>query len=298
MLELILNMLVALDDFTENDLKFSKKDIDNFIQRYNVLDRIYCNERGFIVLFNNKYISSDKFCELMECEYKDGYFYLTFDHFEDFLNNEYEIEARMLDGEYDWYHDRYYDADVEYYWSYYTEETLKKIIKFCDVKGLEYNEELMTKENMKIKENGKLYFNDEEVEKIIREDDLEELYDILNRSILDAEDTAQQDGIYTEIKNNFENKIGKIERFNVQEKNKTVEKIRIKLDIDLSEIEEQLKSWYGDYEFEKEDFGNLYHILNEMDYFEFKKPNYDYISYSIDNEILNEYTIDRLNEEI
>ena len=62
----------------------------------------------------------------------------------------------------------------------------------------------------------------------------------------------------------------------------------------LDQVENFLKDEYGEYEFYDETYGNLFSILNEMDFFDFKKPNYDYINANITKEILNDETQNRL----
>lgn len=293
MLELILTMLAALEDY--NDLNFTKTDIDNFIKKYNILDeKKDCNERGWILLWKNKYLSDNEFFKLMGIdEYKNGNYYLIFDNFDDILGSKYETEIDFLNGEVDWNPSSWYKVDVETYWRDYTENTLKEIAKYCIDKGLEIDDELMTEENTKIID-GKLFFNNINLKDLIDEDDLEDLRSILNDAICEAQDNAEYSEAYNKIVNNFKNKIGDFERITVEEDGKKIEKIKIKINIDMFDIENALKDWYGDFDFEQANYGDLYQILREMEYFEFDVPDYNYIYASIDDDTLNEITVNKL----
>jgi hypothetical protein len=316
MRELILTMIAANNDF-ENELGFTKNDIDNFIKKYDFFDEdAKFTERGYLVLWNNKYITTEEFAKAMDIEYKDNKFWLIVNSFDDILGKDYKFEIEVLDNEYDWEPSDSSYTDIDNYWSDYDEDTLKEIIKYCTDKGLEIegedgeDEELITDENTYIKNNerGKpdIYFKYEsgkeiKFSKLIDEDGLDDLKTELSHAIGDAQDTADQDKYYTKIINAFEEKVGYFERREVKVKDykgveSNVEKVCIRLDnIDFKEVEQFLIDDYGEYDFEEEKYGSLFYILREMEYFDFRKPYYDHIYGSIDDSILNEYTRDKLN---
>ena len=292
MIQLVLTMITAYEKYG-SDLNFNKSDIDNFISKYGLLKNLEnCNERGFIVLWRNKYITDEKFARYMEINYEDKTFWLIADDFEKLLSENYEFEARVLDGSDDWWqHYDYYDVNVVPHWRDYTEETLKRIIKFCITKGIEINGELMTDENTKFND-GDIYFNNERLVDYINDSDLSDLSDILNSAICEAQDSGYQSEVYDSIKKSFVDKVGEFKLVTIEEK----EKLYINLNnLKWNDIEDFLKTDYGEYDFGEETYGNLYYLLKQMDFFDFKKPNYEYLSGSIDNAILNEYTQNRLD---
>lgn len=309
MQDLILTMIKANQDY-ENELNFTKSDIDNFIKEYNFRDEINkCSEMGLIVLWKNKYITDEEFAKYMDVEFNEDKFWIIIDSFDEILSDKkYSTEIEILSGDRDWQGSDYYDnCDIEsYYWSDYTEDTLKEIIKFCTDKGIEINEELMTDENTILK-NGDIYFKFDEAEEDVKlsslldEDDLDELKTILNNAICDAQDSADRDEVYNKIISEFESSIGFFKRELATKKDyygvtKEVEKIHIRLDnLNIDDVEDFLKEDYGEYNFEDEKYGSLLHVLKEMEYFEFRTPDYNYISGSIDKATLNEYTQDKLN---
>lgn len=295
--ELILTMLEALDDYGEKELNFTKDDIDKLIKKYINFDNLRCNELGLMVLNENGYLSNDKLSKLLNYEYIDDEIYIIIDSFEEILNKtDYDFEIEILDHDYpdNLYNFDTYDTSIELYiWDDYNEETLKDIIKYCIDNGLEYEGEELTEENIKIV-NGKILVNDVELKDIIREEDFDELYNILNTSACEAQSSADADEIVNKIHNNFEDDIGKIKYENTSENE---EIIKINLNIDLSEIKNFLKDIYGEFEYEEESFGSLIHILKEMDYFDFSKPDYRNIYGDIDKSHLNEITQERLSWE-
>lgn len=321
MYDLILSMIKANDDY-ENELGFNKSDIENFMNKYNFKKEIVeCNEIGKIILWNKKYITNEEFANYMDVEYDktEDKFWLVIDSFGDILSKEYETEIGILGQDDDWWHgsDYYENTDIDsYYWHRYTEDTLKDIIEYCIKKGIEIEDEdgeeyeLMTNENTYLKpdKNGKqdIYFkyeNEDEVElsSLLDNDELSDLKDALNYAICDAQETADRDEIYEKIISEFEDSIGFFKREYVKKKDyngveKEVEKIYIRLDnIDFGKVEEFLQDEYNEYDFETENYGNLVSILKEMEFFEFRTPDYQYVSGDIDNDILNEYTTDKLN---
>jgi hypothetical protein len=292
-------MLTAYDEY-ESALNFDENDIKNLIKNYNVsFDNIDSdiNERGWIILWENKLISDEYFCKLMDIEIINDDTYLVVNDFDDILSDDYEFEIQILNGEYEYNPSDNYGYDINTWWYYYNEDTKKEIIKYCIDKGLEIDDELLTDENLTFK-NGDIYFNDEKFVKYIDTRDLKELNSSLQLALSEAQDSADLDEYYTKIKNAFEKEIGEIEHKNKKiikkGEEKEVDMLYIKLNISWSDIKSELKGLYGEYEFEDTNYGNLQAILNEIEYFKFKKPYYDYISGSIDKETLNEYTVNRL----
>lgn len=305
MIYLVLTMIVALEKEGGLFLNFSKNDIDRFIKNYKLLDNNPgCNERGMIILWQNKYITNEQFARFMDITYEDNKFWMVFDSFYHMLPSEYEFEVSILDGEPDWepsFYSEYSIHDIKnYYWDDYTEKTLKEIIKFCIKKGFEIDDELMTEENTIFKD-GDIYFKDKLLTEQFDEfDDIKEFVSPLAIAVGEAQDTADQDECYNKIKSSFEDGVGKFKYKSVPGKNKEGENISLQKvyldlsDIDFNEISDWLKNEYDEYNFEDETYGSLYHILNEQEVFEFKKPYYDYLSGSIDKDVLNEYTQSRL----
>lgn len=310
MINLILTMLDAHDQYG-NDLNFTKKDTDNFIKKYNVLDnleQIDCNERGHIVLWKNKYLTNEQLAKHLDLKYEDEKFWLVIDSFDDILSDKYETEIAYLDidGDIDREPSSYADHRIDtYYWSTYTEETLKKIIEYCIDQGIEIENddddyELMTTENtyLKTEKNGKqdIYFkykngNEIKLVTLIDNDEFDELNHALNIAIDEAQDDADYSDAYDEIKENFEKGIGAFEYKTVGDS----QKIYIKLNITFKQIEEWFEECYGEFNFDEGGFGSLLYVLKEMEYFDFKKPYYDHISGSIDDDLLNEFTRNRLD---
>lgn len=305
--ELILTMIVALEE--HDGLGFTIDDVNNLIKEHiDFSKKLHCNERGLIVFWRNKYLTNEQFADAMDVEYEDGDFWLIENSFESFLPDKYETAANILDGETDW-EPYFYDTSAHdiatYHWGDYNEKTLKAIIKFCDEKGIEVDDELITTENTILKD-GDIYFNDKKLNELIDEydDDFSELINSLSNAISEAQDSAEKSEYYNATKKAFVNAIGPFKRktitYNQDQdfngKVKHVEKIWIKLTCDFDAIESFLKDSYGDLDFNEEAYGDLYQILKEMDYFdEFREPNYDYLSGNIDKEVLNDCTQQRLS---
>lgn len=282
-------------------LNFDKSDIDNLIQKYDALNNIKgnCNERGWIVFWKNKYINTEELAKLMDIKYENNSFWLVIDDFDDILHKDYEFEINVLShkSEVDWWsYGDWYDNNIDvYYWKDYNEETLKSIIEYCIKEGIEYEDDVMTEENLILKD-GDVYFNDTKLVDILDESELRELKDRLNTAICEAQESADRGEVYDNVKNEFENQIGKFYFKNVKspKNGKDEEKVFIDLNIDWNEIDNFLKEEYGDYDFATENYGDLLYILKEMEFFKFDVPNYDYISGTIDKPMLNEFTQNRL----
>ena len=306
--EIVNLVLSMIDEYNEygDALNFTKSNIDKIVKKYN-MNYKQCNELGYIILLKNKYITYEQFCNYMDVEYIDGKVYLVIESFDDILSNKYEYEIEALDGDVDWgdrYYDNYWENDVKSYWSDYTEETLKEIMAFCFKKGIEIEDELMDENNTVLK-NGKLFFNDQELDELIDDDEFDELKSELNSAICEAQNSADRDHVYKLIEDAFVDKIGSFERktvevmkFNYDKNIKEqvdVEKIYIQLDFDLNEIETFLRDQYNKYNFIDESYGNLMSILKEMEFFDFDTPDYRYNGNgSIDYDYLNEITRERL----
>ena len=292
--QLVLTMIVSYN-YWGDELKFNKSDIDNLIKEHEILKECHWNERASIILWKEGYIDNERFAKLMDLEYEDKIFWMTFNSFDDMLGKDYEFESSFLDGEYDWNYGNFYDVDVEQYFDEYTPETLQDIINFCDKHGCEIDGDeetiVITKENTKLIDGEIIINGNIKLVDVLNE--LDELKTCLNGSICEAQESADYSEVYTKVKNAFVEKIGEFKHKTVKVKDKNVEKIYIKFD-DFSEAEESLKESYGDYEFVEENFGSLFNILKDMEYFKFRKPDYDHIYGDIDKGTLNEYTQNRL----
>lgn len=303
---LILTMIETHSDYGD-DLNFTKVDIENLMKKCNFLKNIGCNELGWIILYKNKYITPEQFADHMDIECINDRFYLIVDSFDEVLSKkDYETEISALDWDDDWWNDGdYYDANIGlYHWSDYTEETLKEIMNFCFRQGLIIDDEEMD-ENNTILKNGKVYFKDQELVDLIDDYDLDELKTELNNAVCEAQNNADRDYTYNEIKNAFVKKIGSFERkmvektvYNKEKKIKeikNVEKIYIRLNFNIKDIEAFLRDEYAKYDFIDETYGSLKTVLQGMEFFDVKFPDYDYIGNgSIDDDYLNEMTRERL----
>ena len=306
MVDLILTMIVTNNE-QGNNLNFTKADIGNIISKYNIFEKrtayndFVWNEIGWIVLWKNKYVTDEQFSKYMGIELVNNEIWIVCDGFSDILNAEYETEIKILDGDEEWWTSGdSYDNNVSEYWDRYTEETLKDIMEYCFKNGIEVgeDEEKMTEENTKL-ENGDILFNGESLVDLIDDDEFSELKDCLNFAICDAQEDADRNECYNKVKNGFENKIVDFTKKDVKTKNykgeeKTVEKLYINVNINFDKVEQWLKDDYGNYEFLQENYGSLLHILREMEFFDFRAPDYNYIYGDMDYEFLNEMTRDRL----
>ena len=300
-IDLILTMIVTHNEYGDS-LNFTKSDIDRIVKKYKFISKnIKCNELGWVILLENKYITNEIFADKMDVEFIDGYFWTIVNDFSDILSEKkYSTQIKILNWDDDcWQYSSSYDADVSYNWDYYTEETLKEIMEYCFKKGIEIDDELMD-ENNTILKNGKVYFNDQELVDLIDEDELSELKSSLNGSICDAQDSANQNEYYKDTEKEFIKKIGPFERKTVKgidyktKKEIDVEKIYVRLDFDMDQVKEFLENEYTKYDFTDESYGSLMTILREMDFFYMNEPYYpDYGD--IDKEYLNEITRDRLD---
>lgn len=295
--ELVMAMIVAHDNFG-NELQFKKEDVDNFIKEYKIAESNDLNEYAQILLWRKGYMSNERFAHLMDLEIDDNEFWIVKDDFEDLLSKKYETEAEILDGNAEWQHGEFYDVDVEPYFKDYTTETLQDIIDHCDRHGYEIEDEdgetiLMTKENTKLIDkkiviNGSLKLVD-----IL--DQLDELKTCLNSAICEAQESADQGEVYNKLKRAFEKEVGEFKWKEMLEGDKKVNKLLVNPNIGWSDIQNELESWDDKYSFVEAKYGSLYHVLHEMEYFNFRVPDYDHIYGSIDDDTLNEYTQNRLS---
>ena len=282
--QLLISMIVAYEEYGDS-ISYTKEELDNFIDDYELLKQDW-NELGSLVLYDYKYISEQKFADVMDLEVEDGDFWMVFDDFEDVLPNDFEFEAKVLDGRIweDWNGSGYYDYDIDL--SDFSEETLKVIVNYCDKNGCEIDTEdgelLLTKDNMIIK-NGNIYVGDENLDEHMKDDGMDELKNEIQFGIADAYDGAEVDDVYDVVKSEFEDVYGKYKWKNVKNNDKEVEKLWIKMDKDLTEIRSSLDDYYNcngkvDYSTDNEAFGNMFIVLQELEFFEMRKPNYDYLN--------------------
>jgi hypothetical protein len=312
--DLILTMLVAHIKYGDT-LNFTKSEVDNLIRKHLLvnIDKIDCNEYGYIVLLENGYITKEQFAKKMDVIYENDHYWLIINSFKDLLSSKYDYEAKILDGDEDSvFNDSYYDNDIErYYWDKFNEETLNSIIEYCNKNELEVDvendegeyETIELKDNLILKD-GDIYINEkfdnlneDRLRNLIDEDGLEDLNREINWAICDAQFDANQAEIYNKIKNSVIDKIGPYENI-ATGKNKNgydIYKIKIRLDFDIGEV----KKFFSDadeYNFEDGDYGDLESVLREMEFFDIDKPYYDNISGSINNEYLNECIQNHLDQ--
>lgn len=281
-------------------LKFDKNDIDHLAKKYNAFEKITCNEIGWIILYENGYLSREKFASLLDIEFIDDKWYLVVDDFDDILSDDTMIKILRGDADvYDW---QSYDNDISDWWRNYTEETLTEIINYCDKNGLEVEIDdeivLLSNDNLKLIK-GDIYINeDEKLVDYINDDSLEDLKDILNDAICESQALADEVAAYKAVKDEVEDKIGTYEHKDTGKKDKngnSIYKYYFDLNINFKEIKESLIEYYGEFVFDDENYGNLMTILSDNGHFsEAKAPDWNYIYGSIDDETLNEVTQNRL----
>jgi hypothetical protein len=288
---LILSMIVSYEEYGD-EMNFTKQDIMNFINEKDIIRKGRWNERASIVLWRNGYITDEHFAQLMDLEYEDESFWLTIKSFEEILGK--CTDADILDGDAEWYPGDFYKVDIEWFWKEYTKETLEAIIEFCIKKGLGIDGVQMTKDNLKYT-NDDVYFNDIKLIDLLNKHkyDLDELRGSLNLAVCEAQDAADQQFAYDKIESAFEKQIGEFRSTKWKIKGEDIYGFQIKIDIDWSDIENDLKNHYGDYEFVDEYFGDFKNIMKEFDRFNYNGP--DIGNGDINNSNLNEYTRNRLS---
>lgn len=284
---LIISMIVAYEQYGDV-LGFNKNDIDDLIKKYNYLDNIKCNEKGYIILWKRKYISDEIFAKGMGFSFENDKIYLICNSFDEILSSKYETEIKILNGDDFYENSGYYDHDVSDYWSYYNKDTFEAIYNACIKKELKIQDETMTTKNTTFDEKD-VYFNGDSLKDYIDdEEDLDELKTELCIAILEAQDSAYETEIYNNVKDAFIDDVGyykwKDDKLYIQFDKKII-----------NEIEDFLEEYYDDIDYYDDIFGSFISTLKEMDKFDFHTPDYNYIYADIDNEILNENTIDRLS---
>lgn len=294
--QLLISMVVAYEKYGDS-IGYTKEELDKFIQKYDLF-KLNWNELGSLVLLEHKYISKEKFAEVMELKVdEDGEFWMEFNDFEDALPSDFDFEASVLDGRLweNWIHSEYYDYDFSL--NDFTEDTLNAIIDYCDRNGCEIEtdngEILLTKDNMKV-EKGSIYVGDENLDEHMKDDGMEELVREIQCGISDAHEDAELDDIYTSVKNNFEKGFGSYKFVSIKNsKGKGVDMLWVKVEADLSEVMVALEDSYtynGEttYSTAQHDFGNMYHVLHEFNFIEMKKPYYDNSYSSPSRQLTNE----------
>jgi len=300
--QLLISMIVAYEEYGDS-IGYTKEELDKFIQQYELF-KLNWNELGALVLYDYKYISKEKFAEVMELEVdEDGEFWMEFNDFEDALPSDFSFEASVLDGRIweEYQGSDYYDYD--YYLSDFTEETLKVIIDYCDnhvcsIDG-DDDEIVLTKDNMRI-HKGTIYVGDESLDEHMEDDGMEELKREIQFGVAEAHDSAEADDIYTSVKDNFEEGVGSYKFVSIKNsKGKNVEMLWVKVEAYLSEVMSDLKDAYtynGEttYSTAQHDFGNMYQVLHEFDFIEMKKQYYDNSYSSPSRELTDECVRNRL----
>jgi len=320
----IVNIIISMIYFYEEEgvkMKYTLDDINRFIKKYKIdWNKEHYNELGTIILYQNKYISIEKFAKDMDLGLENNKLYLVVSSFSDLLNtNDYEQKqaAEILDGEYDWEFGNTYESDIP--WSDYDIETLKEIINFCVTKKLSINDDendcqtFITIKNTKIIKGDiwvKTKFGNKQLSEFIDSDELDDLKSELNIAHCEAQEDADQDEIYQKLKRSAESKFGAwehksktIKRYDEKTKNlKTEEVYELWFDdiFDWDQMKTELISQYknnGIIDFTaSENYGNWISYSREYrdDGFDIDIPDYNYIYGSIDDDVLNDRTRERL----
>lgn len=308
--QLLISMVELYDNYGDK-IGYTKKELDKLIKHYQLIEKGSWNELGTIVLYNNDYISKDRFCKDLDLVYKDKDFWMVFDSFEYILPLSYNFEAKILDGKIweDWEPSSFYDYDFEI--SDFNDNTLKEIVNFCirhncTIDTEEKEDIEITKKNTIISD-GEIYIGKEKLNDHIDDDGMEDLKQQIQFAIAEAYDVAESNEVYNVCKRNFEEGYGEFKWISKKIKNKdgkdiSVEKLLVKLDVDLSEVESKLKDIYEyegiiEYSDSQHHFGNMYHVLNELDLISMDKPNYNYLNAYPDDEQLNYSVVERLSSE-
>ena len=271
----------------DNDILFTRKDIESYLEEYNILRKDY-NELASIILWEENYITSETFADNLDIVYKDNNFYIYLSSFDDLILSGFDdFEKSVMSHTFDYESSSYNDYDIDF--SIFTEETLNSILEYC----IKYKQEVeiddigipITKKNTKIKDN-KLLINNINISDLM--DDLGDLEIELKNVIGEANDSAQRDSIYSAIEDEIENKLGPIE-YNDDD-------IHIRLDVDWTKIKEKLFDMFtnqGEVEFEGA-CEKFEYVLSEYDIIEFDSPNYDYVHYYAKDKDINEMIQERL----
>lgn len=327
MINIILNLLFQYDKLGDK-LGFSKDEIDKLIKEH-VLDdngTTSCNAFGSMLLEKHGYVTkkdvSDKFNLQYEKENENSdkmSLYWYFNSFDEILKEDnYKTEIIYLDSlaweQFDYYSSGSW-AELNDFYDDINEENLKDILKYliknkCDIFVDDSVDEyiLVEKTNSKV-EDGKIYLKDSKniwfkisESELENSDDCEELVSRLNSTYEACKSDADIIEAEKQVIDSFESEIGHYER-KYDEKTKK-EYIRLRCDfINWDQLWEfyidESKHEYGSglYEFDDESTytgDDLESIGHELDWFEFRTPDYNYIYGDIKNTDLNS----RISEDI
>lgn len=306
-------------DRFSKDSKFTKEEIINIAKQYDIVEQKSYSVLGAIILYEWKLIDENVLADRLDLKYEEGKYWLYIDSFDEILDkHKYKNEINILDQDNDRYDSNWYDIDIN--WSMISTDTLSDIKKYIidNIGSAEIEDEdiVFDEENIKI-ENDKLYLilNDDniEIDDSFMTDYVEfaDLYRDLQWSFIDAQQVADEDEMEQKIINSFEDEIGFFTR-EMKEKqyydsklnkmvNKDVEFIKIRLDkFDIKFLKDELINYtINKYMIQGETdtyMGDRFkEIGRELDLFEFRTPDYNYIYGSIDKEYLNDDIINRLN---
>jgi hypothetical protein len=318
MTDLIINMMYYYDRFSNNS-KFSKEEIINLINEYDIVDQKSYSVLGAIILYEWKLIDENVLADRLDLKYEEGKYWLYIDSFDEILDkSKYSIEINILEQDNDRYGSSWYDIDID--WDMISTDTLSyiknHIINNIGSAEIEDEDIVFNEENIKI-ENDKLYLilNDDniEIDDSFMKDYVEfsDLYRDLQWSFIDAQQVADEDEMEKEIINSFENEIGFFTREMKEKKyydskldkqvTKDVEFIKIRLDnLNMKSLKDELISYtINKYMIQGETdtyMGDRFkEIGRELDMFDFHTPDYNYVYGSIDKEYLNDDIINRLD---
>ena len=288
-LNLILAMIRSLDYHDSSELNFSKDDIDYFINKDNLLDKLDCDDKGIIILWQNNYIDNNIFSKEMGTYYEDGIFYLVYNNFEELLVNN-ETEAKIMDDDIYLFENEYtYENIIIDYWYMFNIDTLNHIINFCVENKLKIKEEFITHQNTKIINND-IYFKDKPLKKYLNK--LSKLENLLLMIINDSISIAYYDAAYKKIKNMIEDNIGTFKWKRIY--NNKDESLLVNVNITWYEVLKYLDEYSDDFDFESSNYGSLTHILKDMNYFDIGNVNYDNLYINLDKVELNNNIINNL----
>ena len=288
-LNLILAMIRSLDYHDSSELNFSKDDIDYFINKDNLLDKLDCDDKGIIILWQNNYIDNNIFSKEMGTYYEDGIFYLVYNNFEELLVNN-ETEAKIMDDDIYLFENEYtYENIIIDYWYMFNIDTLNHIINFCVENKLKIKEEFITHQNTKIINND-IYFKDKPLKKYLNK--LSKLENTLLMVFNDSIAIAYYDAAYKKIKNMIEDNIGTFKWKRIY--NNKDESLLVNVNITWYEVLKYLDEYSDDFDFESSNYGSLTHILKDMNYFDIGNVNYDNLYINLDKVELNNNIINNL----
>jgi len=308
---------VILDEeiFTDEEMKKIYKSLDINLSDF--------GELGHLLLFNHDIISIKQLSKLYPEILINPPLRKTNHSYSNTVNNKVYISANEDDIEpfmsdsvkkilfndfLDWWNSGdWWDMESsDQVWDYLTKETKEEVIKKIIGKEITVNDnKIIVTDNMIKWKNDEyyLFYNDDfKITEIIDDkESLEDLYTELNRSLLSAQKSADQEEYYKQAQKALEGVLGNFTRDSIVKVNyhgnKYDEEVFLFDFYELIDISEMIyylrEDYYGDYE--TNDYGNLLAILAEMN--DNKAEIYDNYGYygNIDKDYMNDCVLNDIS---